>query len=144
MQFHREKTNTQISHKSLLESLSKNTWKDMKLKYPRPATKEDKNCFFMIVRPLPDRNCSLFIRHKEYKSQATSCKYRPCSHSLQQSGHQYSFSYSAKPAGGFKQLCNRCMSFWMATEEIVFLHCSYFCNCTKNQISCCSHYRRVF
>ena len=22
---------------------------------PRPATKEDKNCFFMIVKPLPDR-----------------------------------------------------------------------------------------
>ena len=144
MQFHREKTSTLKSHKSLLESLSKNTWKDMKLKYPRPATKEDKNYFFMFARPHTDRNCSLFIRHKGYKSQATSYKYRPCSHSLQQSGRQYSFSHSAKPSGGFKQLHNRCMSFWMATEEIVFLHCSYFCNCTKSHNSFCSHYLRVF
>ena len=43
------------------------------------------------------------------------------------------FSRSAKPAGGSEQLHNKlCMSFWMATEGIVFLHCSYFCNCTKN------------
>ena len=42
------------------------------------------------------------------KSQATSYKYRLCSHSLQQSMRQYSFfSRSAKPAGGIKQLHKR-------------------------------------
>ena len=67
-------------------------------------------------------NCSLFIWHKEYHKQ------------LQQSRHKYSFfSSSAKAAGGFKQLHNNlCMSFWMATEGIVFLYCSYVCNCAKN------------
>ena len=51
---------------------------------------------------------------------------------LQQSRRKYSFfSSSAKAAGGFKQLHNNlCMSFWMATEGIVFLYCS--CNCAKN------------
>ena len=51
-----------------------------------------------------------------------------------QSRHKYSsFSSSAKAAGGFKQLHNNlCMSFWMATEGIVFLYCSYVCNCAKN------------
>ena len=40
------------------------------------------------------------INHKQ-------SEYRLCSHSLQQSRHQYSFfSRSAKPAGGFKQLHN--------------------------------------
>ena len=132
----------------------------------------------------------MFIRHEEYKSQATNYKYRLCSHSLQPSRRQYSvFSHSAKPAGGFKQLHNKlcshslqpsrrqcsafsrsakpaggfkqlhnklCMSFSMVTEGIVFLHCSYFCNCTKNPLkvtvisttalknSFCSHYLRVF
>ena len=43
MQFHREnkQTNKQKRHKSLFESLSKNTWKYMKLKYldqPRKKT----------------------------------------------------------------------------------------------------------
>ena len=57
----------------------------------------------------PIDNCGLFIRHEEYKSQATSYKYRLCSHSLQQSRRQYSsfFSRSAKPAGGFKQVHNK-------------------------------------
>ena len=83
----------------------------------------------------PIVGCSLFIRHKEYKSQATSYKsYRLCSHSLQQSRRQYSFLSSAKPAGGFKQLQNKLsMSFWMASEGIlVFLYFSFFCNCTRN------------
>ena len=67
-------------------------------------------------------------------SQATSYKYRLGSHSLHQSRRKYSvFSSSAKVAGGFKQLHNNlCMSFWMATEGIVFLYCSYVCNCAKN------------
>ena len=55
----------------------------------------------------PIDNCGLFIRHEEYKSQATSYKYRLCSHSLQQSRCQYSFSRLAKPAGGLKRLHNR-------------------------------------
>ena len=49
-----------------------------------------------------------------------------------------------------------CMSFWMETEGIVFLHCSHFYNCTKNPLkvtvistaalknSFCSHYLWVF
>ena len=81
-------------------------------KVPWPATKEDKCCFFMIAKPFashsPIDNRGLFIRHQEYKSQVTSYKYRPCSHSLKQSRRQYSFfSRSAKPAGGFKQLHNK-------------------------------------
>ena len=44
--------------------------------------------------------------------------------------HEY--TTSAKAAGGFKQLHNNlCMSFWMASEGIVFLYCSYVCNCAK-------------
>ena len=42
MQFHRKKKdkNKQKSHKSLFESLSKNTWKHMELKYlDRPSIK---------------------------------------------------------------------------------------------------------
>ena len=35
-------------------------------------------------------NCGLFIRHEEYKSQATSYKYRLRNHSPQQSRRQYS------------------------------------------------------
>ena len=35
-------------------------------KIPRPATNEDKYCFFMIAKPLTIDNCSLFIRHKEH------------------------------------------------------------------------------
>ena len=80
-----------------------------------------------------------------------------CSHWLQLSERQYSFfSRSAKPAGCFKQLHNKLrMCFWMATEGIVFLNCSYFCKCTKNPLkdtvisttalknSFCSHYLRV-
>ena len=63
MQFHRKKqtnkkkqADKQKSHKSLFESLSKK--KNMKIqetKIPRPATKEDKYCFFMIPKPLADR-----------------------------------------------------------------------------------------
>ena len=57
MQFRRKKKdkNKQKSHKSLFESLSKNTWKHMEQKVPWPATKEDKCCFFMIAKPFADR-----------------------------------------------------------------------------------------
>ena len=50
MQFQGKKKdkNKQKSHKSLFESLSKNTWKHMEV--PWPATKEDKCCFFMIAK----------------------------------------------------------------------------------------------
>ena len=44
----------------------------------------------------------------------------------------HDYTTSAKAAGGFKQLHNNlCMSFWMASEGIVFLYCSYVCNCAK-------------
>ena len=75
------------------------------------CSKEDKCCSWLRSHSpshSPIDNCSLFIRHEEYKSQATSYKYRLCSHSLEQSRRQYSFfSRSAKPAGGFKQLHNK-------------------------------------
>ena len=50
MQFHRKKKdkNKQNSHKSLFESLSKNTWKYMELKYL--DQKEDKCCLFIIAK----------------------------------------------------------------------------------------------
>ena len=47
MQFHREKTKKKAT-KACLEVYRKT-------KIPRPATKEDKCCFFMIVKPLADR-----------------------------------------------------------------------------------------
>ena len=51
MQYHQKKkqTNKQANKKAtgVKESLSKNAWKYMKLKIPRPATKEDKNSLFL-------------------------------------------------------------------------------------------------
>ena len=133
----KKETNKQKSPKSLFESLSKNTWKYMKLKYLDQLRKKTSIFSSWARSHSPIENCSLFIRHKEYKSQVTGYKYRLCSHSLQQSRRQYSFfSHSSKPVGSFKHLHNKlCMSFWMVTEGIVFLHCSYFCNCTKTSNS---------
>ena len=116
MQFRRKKKdkNKQKSHKSLFESLSKNTWQHMEQKVPWPVTKEESvvsSWSRSHIRRLchsPIDNCGLFIRHQEYKSQVTSYKYRLCSHSLEQSRRQYSFfSRSAKKACGFKQLHNK-------------------------------------
>ena len=102
-----EKKDKQKSRKSLFESLSKNTWKYMRLKY-LDQLRKDKISIAVSARSRSHSlidNCSLFIRYKEYKSQATSYKYGLCSHSLQQSRRQYSFfSRSAKPADGLKQL----------------------------------------
>ena len=101
------------SHKSLFESLSKNTWKYMKLKYLDQLWKKTSvvSSWSRSYSPSqsPIDNCSLFIRHEEYKSQAwNSFKYKLCSHSLQKSRRQYSFfCRSAKPDGGFKQLHNK-------------------------------------
>ena len=73
MQFHRKKKdkNKQKSHKSLFESLSKNTWKYMELKY---LDQLQKKTSFLHDREAirrsshsPIDNCSLFIRHQEYK-----------------------------------------------------------------------------
>ena len=77
----------------------------------------------------PIDNCSLFIRHKEYYKQlATNTGWGAIHYSV-----SIASSSSAKAAGGFTQLHNNlCMSFWMATEGIVFLYCSYVCNCIKN------------
>ena len=101
----KKKTNKQKSHKSLFESLLKTAWKYMELKYLDQLWKKTSVISSWLRSHLPIDNCGLFIRHEEYKSQATSYKYRLCSHSLQQSKRQYSFfSRSAKPAGGFKQL----------------------------------------
>ena len=128
MQFHREKQR---------KKPQKLVWKFIEeLKYLDQLRKRTSVVSSWSWSHSPIDNCSLFIRHEECKSQATNYKYRQCSHSLQQSGRQYSFfSRSAKPAGGFKQLHNKlCMSFWMAIEGIVFLHCSYFCNCSKNPL----------
>ena len=151
MQFHREKNKHRKKQQELV-------WKFIeKLKYLDQLRKKTSVVSSWSRSHSPIDNCSLFIWHEEYKPQATNYKYMLCSHSIQQSGHQYSFfSRSAKPAGGFKQVHNKLrMSFWMATEGIVFLHCSYFCKCTKNPLkdtvisttalknSFCSHYLRV-
>jgi len=153
MQFHRGKK----SHKSLFESVSRNTWKYMKLKYVDQLRKKTSIVSSWSRSHSPIDNCSMVAdnchsskRHKcvnsrlnfNYfelkmnKSQVTlSYKCRLCSHSQQQSRRQYGFfSRSAKPAGVFTQLHNKliCISFWMATEVIVFLHCFFFCDCKKN------------
>ena len=88
MQFHREKkTNKQKSHKSLFESLSKNTWRYMKLKYLDQLRKKTGTVSSWSRSQSPIDNCSLFIRYKvENKSQATSYKYMLCGHSPQQWG----------------------------------------------------------
>ena len=104
-----EKTNKRKSNKSLFESLLKNTWKYMELKYLDQLRKKTSVVSSWSRSHSPSHSpidkCGLFIRLEEYKSQATSYKYRLCSHSLQQSRRQYSFfSRSAKTAGGFKQL----------------------------------------
>ena len=118
-----KQTNKQKSHKSLLESFSKNTWKYTKLKYLDQLRKKTSIASLWSRSHSTIDNCSLLIRNKEYKSQATSYKDRLCSHSLLQSRRQHIFlSRSEKPAGGFKQFHNKlCMSFWMATEGTVFL-----------------------
>ena len=74
-----------------------------KTKIPWPATKEDKWCFLWSRSHSPSHspidNCSLFIRHEEDKSQATSYKYRLCSHSL--------LTAIQTSVYGFKQLHNK-------------------------------------
>ena len=152
MQFHREKNKQRKKPQELV-------WKFIeKLKYVDQLRKKTSVVSSWSRSHSPVDNCSLIIRHDEYKSHATNYRYTLWSHSLQQSRRQYSFfSRSAKPAGGFKKLHNMlCMSFWMETEGIVFLHCSHFYNCTKNPLkvtvistaalknSSCSHYLWVF
>ena len=46
------KTTKKKGHKSLFESLLKNTWKDMELKYL--DQKEDKCCLFIIAKSFAD------------------------------------------------------------------------------------------
>ena len=113
MQFHRKKKdkNKQKSHKSLFESLSKNTWKHMELKYLDQLRKKTSVVSSWLRSHSPSHSliddCGLFIKHEEYTNHKQP-EYRLCSHSLQQSRRQYSFfSRSAKPAGGFKQLHNK-------------------------------------
>ena len=77
MQFHRKKKNKTKQnktnkrpkrHKSLFES-----------KIPRPTTKEDTYCFFMIARSLADNKitaaCSFDIKNINYKQLATNTGY---------------------------------------------------------------------
>ena len=108
--------NNKQRNKKAQELVWKFIEKHMKIheaKIPWSATKEDNCGFFMIARPLAeslaDRNLQpVYPTWRITKSQATSYKYRLCSHSLQQSMRHYSFfSRSAKPAGGFKQLHKR-------------------------------------
>ena len=130
----------------------------MKLKYLDPLRKKTGIVSSWSRSHSPIDNCSMVAdnchsskRHKcvnfrlnvnnfeleMNKSQVTlRYKCRLCSHSQQQSRCQYGFfSRSAKPGGGFKQLHNKLiwMSFWMATEGIVFLHCFFFFDCKKNK-----------
>ena len=152
MQFHLGKKKT--NKKATRVCMKVYPWKTHETKIPRPATKEDNNIIVsswsQIQSPIDTVVTAACLSDilKECKSLATTYKYRLCSHSLQQSRHQYTYSFfsrPAKPAGGFKQLLNKlCMSFWMATEWMVLLHCSYFCDGAKNPNSFCSHYLRVF
>ena len=88
----KKKQTNKKSHKSLFKSLWKNTWKYMKLKYLDQLRKKTSIACSWSWSQSPIDNCfSLFIRHIEYKAQATGYKYRLYSHSLQQSRRQYSF-----------------------------------------------------
>ena len=70
----KKETGKQKSHRSLFESLAKNTWKYMKLKYLDQLRKKTSIVSSWSRSHLPLDNCSLFIWHEEYKSQATSYK----------------------------------------------------------------------
>ena len=81
-------------------------------KIRRPATKEDKYVSSWSRSHSPIDSCSLFIRNKNinHKQLATNTGYA-------------AIHYSNPGVG---------IGHDWATEGIVFLHCSYFCNCTKN------------
>ena len=83
MQFHRKKNTKQNKtnkrpkrHKSWFES-----------KIPRPTTKEDTYCFFMIARSLADNKitaaCSSDIKNINHKQLATNTGYVAIHHSNQ-------------------------------------------------------------
>ena len=81
-------------------------------KIRRPATKEDKYVSSWSRSHSPIDSCSLFIRNKNinHKQLATNAGYAAIHYSNSGVGIRHDW----------------------ATEGIVFLHCSYFCNCTKN------------
>ena len=138
MQFHQgKKKQTKKPQDFFLKFIHE---KHMKLKYlewPRKKTiiVSSWSQSHSLIDTVVTAACLSDILNK-YKSLATSYKCRLCSHSLQQSRCQYTysfFSHPAKPTGGFKQLLNKlCMSLRMATKGMVLLHCSYFCDGTKN------------
>ena len=65
------------SHKSLFESVSRNTWKYMKLKYVNQVRKKASIVSSWSRSHSPIDNCSLFIRHKNinHKQLATNTGY---------------------------------------------------------------------
>ena len=134
MLFHiQKKTRKQKATRVCLKVYRKT--KHMKLKYLDQLRKKTSIVSLWSQSHSPMDNRSLFTRHKECKSQATSYKYRVCSHSLLQSRRQYSFfSRSAKPAGGFQQLCFSWVSEWRP-KEWFSSSCSYFCNNIHEKIT---------
>ena len=134
MQFHREKNKQRKkSQKGLFESLSKN--QNTSTSYERRQVlflhdRETTRRWIITAACLSD--IQINTNHKQL---TTNTGYAAIRYS--KSRRQYSsFPRSAKPAGGFEQFHNKlCMSFWMATEGIVFLHCSYFCKCTKTPLT---------
>ena len=137
MQFHRGKKRQTKKPQEFVWKFIEKHMEIHETKIPRPATKKDKISIAVSARPRSHSlidNCSLFIRYKEYKSQATSYKYGLCSHSLQQSRRQYSFfSRSAKPADSLKQLH---INFAWVSERrlVVFLLVLTFVTVPKIQI----------
>ena len=72
MQFHRENNKKTKKPQELVWKFIEQQMKIDGTKVSWPATKEDKCCFFMIAKSHAESDkCGLFIRHEEYKSQAT-------------------------------------------------------------------------
>ena len=90
----KKKTNKK-SHKSVFECLSKNTRRHMKLKYLDQLRKKTSTVSSWSRRHFsPIDNCSLFIRYKKYKWQATSNNFRQLlQHSQQQWGVRREYSF---------------------------------------------------
>ena len=102
------------SHKSLFESLSRNTWRYMKLKYVDQLQKKTSIVSSWSRSHSPIDSCSLFIRHKNinHKQLATNTGYAAI--------------HYGNPGVG--------IGHDRATEGIVFLHWSYFVTAPKIQI----------
>ena len=130
------KINKQESHKSLFESLSKNTWKYRKLKYLDQIRKTTSIVSSWSRNHSPVDNCSLFIRHKEYHKQLAINKGYAAIHYSNPGVSIASSLVQQSQLAASNNFITTCawVSEIFGDRRNSFLYCSHVCNCTKIQI----------